>query len=113
MSCYTPKRKTATGVEEVTLPITAIAGLSDELASLNPTMPMIRVGSVTDINGTMIITEDNPLIFTIEIIHGELQAGDQVQICTRQLFTYDDGRRRKIRLRRVWEVEILSQVTVE
>ena len=110
MSCYTPKRKTATGVEEVTLPITAIAGLSDELASLNPTMPMIRVGSVTDINGTMIITEDNPLIFTVEIIHGELQAGDQVQICTRQLFTYDDGRRRKIRLRRVWEVEITDSM---
>ena len=69
-------------------------------------MPIIRVGSVTDIEGTMRISEDNPLIFTVEIIDGKLQVGDQVQICTRQLFTYDQGRRRKMRLRKEWETQI-------
>ena len=106
MSCYTPKRKTASGVEEVTFPINSIEGLSEELATLEPTMPMIRVGSVADIDGTMMISATNPLIFSVEIIHGQLQVGDQVQICTRQLFTYDQGRRRKMRLRKQWYTEI-------
>lgn len=109
MSCYSPKRKTSSGVEEITIPISAINGLSEELDALNPTMPMIRVGSVTDLNGTMIISADNPLIFTVEIIHGQLQVGDQVQICTRQLFTYDQGRRRKMRLRKQWYTTITEQ----
>ena len=56
MSCYTPKRKTASGVEEVSFPINSIEGLSEELATLEPTMPMIRVGSVADIDGTMMIS---------------------------------------------------------
>lgn len=109
MSCYSPKRKTASGVEEVTLPIASIEGLSEELAALEPTMPMIRVGSVTDIDGTMIIGGTNPLIFTVEIIDGQLQVGDEVQICTRQLFTYDQGRRRKMRLRKQWYTTITDQ----
>ena len=109
MSCYAPKRKPSSGVEEVTIPISAINGLTEELEALNPTMPMIRVGSVTDLNGTMIISADNPLIFTVEIIHGQLQVGDQVQICTRQLFTYDQGRRRKMRLRKQWYVTITEE----
>ncbi|MBQ9749973.1 MAG: hypothetical protein IJV87_05240 [Clostridia bacterium] len=109
MSCYSPKRKTASGVEEVTLPIASIEGLSEELAALEPTMPMIRVGSVTDIDGTMIIGGQNPIIFTVEIIDGQLQVGDQVQICTRQLFTYDEGRRRKMRLRKQWYTTITEQ----
>ena len=103
MSTFTPKRKTASGVEDITLPVTAIGGLEEQLTILDENslaMPRIRVGSVTDIEGTMRITEDNPLIFTVEIIDGKLQVGDQVQICTRQLFTYDSGRRRKMRLRR-------------
>lgn len=106
MSCYTPKRKTDDGVEEITIPISAINGLTEELEALNPTMPMIRVGSVTDIDGTMKIGPMNPLIITVEIIHGHLEVGDQVQICTRQLFTYDSGRRRKMRLRREWQTVI-------
>lgn len=109
MSCYTPKRKTSSGVEKVTLPIDSIEGLSEELESLAPTMPMIRVGSVYDQNGTMIISETNPLTITVEIINGNLQVGDQVQICTRQLFTYDEGRRRKMRLRKQWYVTITEQ----
>ena len=109
MSCYIPKRKTASGVEEVTLPIASIAGLSEELAALEPTMPMIRVGSITDVDGTMIIGGENPLIFTVEIIDGQLQIGDEVQICTRQLFTYDQGRRRKMRLRKQWYTTITEQ----
>ena len=192
MSCYKPKRKTASGVEEVTLPIASIKGLQTELDNLGnktidkvdhlsvmapdpamqfynmdaaahigdegisynslceissdindsevtytfpvsthipilpgenvsftdnqegtaieinaaPAMPIIRVGSVTDIEGTMRINEDNPLIFTVEIIDGKLQPGDQVQICTRQLFTYDQGRRRKMRLRKEWQTVV-------
>ena len=192
MSCFTPKRKTASGVEDVTLPISAIKNLQSELANLghktldkidylniaspevalelhnmdatvyakddgidfnticeistdvndrevtysslisthipliagknvtlkenqqgtaitvNATtaMPIIRVGSITDIDGTMQISKDNPLIFTVEIIDGKLQPGDQVQICTRQLFTYDQGRRRKMRLRKEWQTVV-------
>lgn len=192
MSCFTPKRKTASGVEDVTLPISAIKNLQSELANLghktldkidylniaspevalelhnmdatvyakddgidfnticeittdvndsevtysslisthiplvagknvtletndagtaveiNATtkMPIIRVGAVTDVEGTMRISTENPLIFTVEIIAGKLQPGDQVQICTRQLFTYDEGRRRKMRLRKEWETVI-------
>lgn len=109
MSTYTPKRKTSTGVEEVTFPISSVEGLQANLDTLhNKTiaMPMIRVGSVTDINGTMIINEDNPLVISVEIIDGKLQVGDEVQICTRQLFTYDAGRRRKMRLRKQWYVSI-------
>jgi len=112
MSTYTPKRKTSTGVEEVTFPISSVEGLQENLDTLhNKTiaMPMIRVGSVTDINGTMLISEDNPLVITVEIIDGELQVGDQVQICTRQLFTYDAGRRRKMRLRKQWYVTITEE----
>ena len=192
MSCYKPKRKTASGVEEVTLPIASIQGLQTELDDLGnktidkvdhlsvmapdpamqfyntdaaahigdegiayntlceissdindsevtytfpmsthipilpgenvtftdnqegtaveinaaPAMPIIRVGSVTDVDGTMIISATNPLIFSVEIIDGNLQIGDHVQICTRQLFTYDSGRRRKMRLRKQWETVI-------
>lgn len=195
MSCYKPKRKTASGVEEVTLPIASIQGLQTELDDLgnktidrvdylsvmapepamqfyntdagahigeegiayntlceissdindsevtytfpmsthipilpgenisfsdneegtaikinaSPAMPIIRVGSVTDINGTMLIGGENPLIFTVEIIDGHLQVGDEVQICTRQLFTYDSGRRRKIRLRKQWYTVITEE----
>ena len=195
MSCYKPKRKTASGVEEVTLPIASIKGLQTELDDLGnktidrvdyagvaspdaastyfgspanaypgddgisynsyveisaevdgseqaysfpisthtpivagenvtfeqnkektavtinaaPAMPIIRVGSVTDIAGTMLISADNPLIFSVEIIDGKLQIGDEVQICTRQLFTYDEGRRRKMRLRSQWKVAITDQ----
>ena len=195
MSTFTPKRKTASGIEEVTLPIASIKGLQTELDNLgnktidkvdylsvaapeaamqfhnvdtaasvgdegiaynsiceinsevdgnevtrtvpisthipiipgenvtfteneegtaihvnaNPAMPIIRVGSVTDINGTMLIGGENPLIFTVEIIDGHLQVGDEVQICTRQLFTYDSGRRRKIRLRKQWYTVITEE----
>ena len=114
MSTFTPKRKTASGVEDITLPVTAIGGLEEQLTILDENslaMPRIRVGSVTDIEGTMRITEDNPLIFTVEIIDGKLQVGDQVQICTRQLFTYDEGRRRKMRLRKEWQV-VIDESTV-
>lgn len=109
MPCYTPKRKTSSGVENVTLPIDSIEGLTAELESIAPTMPMIRVGSVSDLDGTMQISVSNPLIITVEIINGKLQVGDQVQICTRQLFTYDTGRHRKMRLRNQWSVRITEE----
>ena len=109
MSIYQPKRKTDSGVEEVTFPISSVEGLSDKIEGKTLAMPRIRVGSVTDVDGTMIIGGENPLIFTVEIIDGKLQIGDEVQICTRQLFTYDDGRRRKIRLRKQWYTEITEE----
>ena len=109
MSIYQPKRKTDSGVEEVTFPISSVDGLSDKIEGKTLAMPRIRVGSVTDVAGTMLIGGENPLIFTVEIIDGKLQIGDEVQICTRQLFTYDDGRRRKIRLRKQWYTTITEQ----
>lgn len=108
MSIYQPKRKTSFGVEEVTFPISSVEGLSEKIEGKTLAMPRIRVGSVTDINGTMIIGGLNPLIFTVEIIDGKLKIGDEVQICTRQLFTYDQGRRRKMRLRKQWYTTITS-----
>jgi hypothetical protein len=47
MSCYKPKRKTASGVEEVTLPIASIKGLQTELDNLgNKTIDKIDYLSV-------------------------------------------------------------------
>ena len=192
MSCYKPKRKTASGVEEVTLPIASIQGLQPELDNLgNKTidkidylditspevamqlhnmdaaayirdegikfstmceissdvndsevsyafpmtnhipivpgnnvsltentagtaieinaetkMPIIRVANAYDKDGTMVIGPANPLTISVEIVCGKLQVGDDMQICTRQLFTYDNGRRRKYRLRRQWHTKI-------
>ena len=192
MSCYKPKRKTASGVEEVTLPIASIKGLQTELDDLgnktidkvdylsvmapdpamqfynmdayasvredgisystmceissdindsevtyafpmsthvpivpgdnvsldendsgtavvlsaNTKMPIIRVANAYDRVGTMIIGPDNPLTISVEIITGKLQVGDDMQICTRQLFTYDNGTKRKYRLRNQWHTKI-------
>jgi len=72
-------------------------------------MPRIRVGAVSDMEGTMIPSVDNPIFFAVEIIDGKLQVGDDVQICTRQLFTYDNGRRRKYRLRCEWHTPITEE----
>lgn len=111
MSCYTPKRKTDNGVEEITIPISVINGLSEELENLaNKTiaMPMIRVANATDIDSTFIISSANPLIFSVEIIDGQLQEGDEVQICTRQLYTYNNGTKRRYRLRKEWFTKITS-----
>ena len=47
MSCYKPKRKTASGVEEVTLPIASIQGLQTELDDLgNKTIDRVDYLSV-------------------------------------------------------------------
>lgn len=155
MPTYQPKRKTAQGIEEVSFPISSINGLQQILDNIegSPTssMPLIRVGSITDQKGTMIIkgpddienvdelaegevseepisemSEEpidennfepdnnvlNALIISVEIISGKLQVGDQVQVCTRNLFTYDQGRRRKMRLRKQWQV-IITESNVE
>lgn len=112
MLCYTPKRKTTSGVEDVKLPITAINGLAEELTDLdNKTlaMPRIRLAAVSDSDNTMVISSSNPLKFTIEIIDGVLQIGDEVQICTRQLFTYHDKKKRKYKLRNQWCTRITEE----
>ena len=109
MSIYQPKRQTSSGVEEVTFPISSVDGLSEKIEGKTLVVPRIRVGAANDYDGTMVITETNPLIFAVEIIDGKLEIGDEVQICTRQLFTYNDGRKRKYRLRRVWGTKIDEQ----
>lgn len=109
MSIYQPKRKTSAGVEDVTFPISSVEGLSEKIDGKTLDMPRIRVGAVSDVEGTMIPSVDNPLFFAVEIIDGKLKVGDDVQICTRQLFTYDDGRRRKYRLRCEWHTPITEE----
>ena len=68
MSCYTPKRKTNNGIEDVKLPINSIKGLEDRLATIGGrklSMPIIRLANVLDGNNTMIISPSNPLKFCV------------------------------------------------
>ena len=112
MSCYTPKRKTDKGIEDVKLPINSIKGLEDRLANLGGrklAMPIIRLANVLDSNNTMIIGPSNPLKFCVEIIDGSLQVGDTLQICVKQLFTYKERNKRKYRLRCQWSVKVTEQ----
>ena len=64
-------------------------------------MPTIRLATVRDANGSMVISADNPLTFTVEIMSGALQVGDQLQLCARKLYTYqtETGRERRYKLR--------------
>ena len=73
MSIYQPKRKTTSGIEEVTFPISAVDGLSEKIEGKTLVVPRIRVGAANDYDGTMVITENNPLIFAVEIIDGPTQ----------------------------------------
>ena len=112
MFCYTPKRKTDKGIEDIKLPINSIKGLEDRLANLGGrkrAMPIIRLANVLDINNTMIIGPSNPLKFCVEIIDGSLQVGDSLQICVKQLFTYRKKNKRKYRLRCQWSVKVTEQ----
>lgn len=112
MSCYKPKRKTSNGVEEVTIPTSAIKGLDeklDDLDSKTTEMPVIRLANAYDTKNTMVIGPSNPLKFSIEILSGQLQIGDEVQICTRQLFTYKNELKRKYRLRKQWKTAITDE----
>ena len=112
MSCYTPKRKTNSGIEDVKLPINSIKGLEDRLATIGGrklAMPIIRLANVLDNNNTMVIGPSNPLKFCVEIIDGSLQVGDTLQICTKQLFTYRERNKRKYRLRCQWSVTVTEQ----
>lgn len=80
--------------------------------SSNLTMPIIRMGAVSDVNGTMEISTDNPLTFKVEVIGGTLQAGDVLQVCGMQLYTYknedDTGRVRKYKMRSFANYEITA-----
>lgn len=112
MSCFIPKRKTANGMEDVKLPITAVSGLTQKLSELDNqtlSMPRIRFANAIDTNNTMQISKSNPLTITVEIIDGYLQVGDQIQICTRELFTYRDRNKRKYKLRCQWNTHITNE----
>lgn len=112
MFCYTPKRKTDKGIEDIKLPINSIKGLEDRLANLGGrklAMPIIRLANVLDSNNTMIIGPSNPLKFCVEIIDGLLQVGDSLQICVKQLVTYRKRNKRKYRLRCQWSVKVTEQ----
>lgn len=111
MSCYTPKRKTKNGIEDVKLPMSSVNGLEEKLSSIKGgslAMPIIRLAGVSDSNNSMVINQNNPLKFCIEVIDGALQVGDDVQICVRQLFNYKDRGKRKYKLRRLWNKTITA-----
>lgn len=112
MSCFIPKRKTANGMEDVKLPISAVSGLQDKLSDLNNqtlSMPRIRFANAIDTNNTMLISKQNPLTLTVEIMDGSLQVGDQIQVCTRELFTYRDRNKRKYKLKCQWNTHITNE----
>ena len=112
MSCYTPKRKTDNGIEDVKLPMSSVNGLEEKLSTISKVklaMPIIRLANVLDSNNTMIIGPSNPLKFCVEIIDGSLQAGDSLQICVKQLFTYRERNKRKYRLRCQWSVKVTEK----
>jgi len=71
-------------------------------------MPTIRLATVRDTNGSMVISADNPLTITVEITSGALQVGDQLQLCARKLYTYqtETGRERRYKLRAIMNYEI-------
>ena len=72
-------------------------------------MPQIRFTSATGYSeevATFIVNEENPLKLTVEIVGGgALQAGDQLQICTRKRFngSVSNGYKRKFKLSRFAE----------
>lgn len=72
----------------------------------SPAMPLIRVANANSSNFNMIVSETDPLTFSVEILDGKLQVGDKLQICTRQLFTYKKKLKRKYKLRQVWCTDI-------
>ena len=112
MACFIPKRKTANGMEDVKLPITAVSGLTQKLSELNNqtlSMPRIRLANAFDMNNTMCISDDNPLVLSVEIMDGYLQEGDSIQVCTRELYTYRDLNKRKYKLKCQWNTRITSE----
>lgn len=72
----------------------------DEAVGAKADMPVIRLVSVRDYDGTMVITEENKLVFSVEVIAGKLKAGDELQLCRRKLWTDKlNNRPRKYKLR--------------
>lgn len=72
-------------------------------SSSNDGMPTIRLVTVRDTDGSMVISVDNPLTFTVEITSGSLQVGDQLQICSKELYTYRGCSQKRYKLRRFAE----------
>lgn len=79
----------------------------------NLTMPIIRMGPVSDVNGTMEISQDNLLTLTAEVIGGNLQVGDVLQLCAMRLYTYwnedGTGRIRKYKMRTFCNHEVTEE----
>ena len=106
MSTYMPSLTTEAttlhgAINELNAKISDISTTPSELA-----MPIIRVANASCNNFNMIISETDPLTFSVEILDGKLQVGDKLQICTRQLFTYKKKLKRKYKLREVWHTDI-------
>lgn len=72
-------------------------------------MPTIRLVSTKDTDGTMVVSEGNPLTLTVEITRGSLQVGDQIQLCTRKLYTYNQGAQHRYKLRTFKNYEITEE----
>lgn len=77
-------------------------------------MPQIRFANFQDFNGGMILKENNPFTFTVEVTGGgELQEGDLLQICVRRKYWYKDKEseviKHKWKLRKVVQREITAE----
>lgn len=63
-------------------------------------MPTLKFLNVHDANNSMLCENNNTLTFTFEITGGEILETDEIQLCTRQLYTNPYRRRpRRYRLR--------------
>ena len=51
-------------------------------------MPIIRLVAVSDMDRTGVISPDNPLRVTIEVISGAILPTDKIELCSRKAFVY-------------------------
>lgn len=74
---------------------------------LTANMPIIRLAIARPTKMDNSISEINPLIFTVEILSGNLKVGDKLQLCSRKLFTYNKlGLPRRYKLKKFAEYVI-------
>lgn len=94
----------------------AILSVVNELptgsSSVSTSMPLIRFIGARDKEGTMILSDTNPLNFTVEIIGGgALQVGDKLQICVRRTYGYKNESLyyKKQKLRQMVEIAVTEE----